>query len=434
MSENGHKHLCYEFADFRLYPHERLLLRNAARVALTPRVMDLLIVLVEHQGELVTKETLFEAVWADSFVEEGNINRTISTLRKNLGSQSNGSDLIETVPKLGYRFIAPVEETSDNDANRDAALPQRSMRAWLIVVMGVVVVGLAAYYFFVPGIAVTKDGMTRLTNNLAEDESPEFSPDGKKIVFVSNREGARNIYVMNADGGNVVRLTNISTAENSPTWSPDGTRILFESSRDGNPEIYVMKADGSDQRRLTFNAVVDGGPARFSPDGRRIVFSRSAANEGVAYYNFDIYTMSIDGEDLRQLTTDPEYDAEPHWSPDGTKITFVSAREKGFDVFVMNADGSDQINLTKDRENQSPIDWTPDGKQIIFTAESLSRTNASQIWVMNADGSNRRQISSFSDEPYHISYSLAAKKIVFAPKKDGNFEIYSMDAANLLSN
>ncbi|CAN5332027.1 hypothetical protein BH10ACI2_BH10ACI2_02910 [soil metagenome] len=436
MSENGHKHLCFEFANFRLYPHERLLTKNADRVPLTPRVMDLLIVLVEHQGELVSKEALLEAVWAGSFVEEGNINRTISTLRKNLGSQSNGGDLIETVPKLGYRFIAPVKEISDEDINEPATLKRKRFGwpIWLVGCASIALLGIVIYYFVSSGGPVRRDGMVRLTNNLAEDDSPEFSPDGKRIAFVSNRDGARNIYVMNSNGGNVVRLTNVPAAENSPTWSPDGTKILFESSRDGNPEIYVMGSDGANQRRLTFNPTTDGGPACFSPDGNRIVFARSAANEGDAYYNFDIYTMNADGGDLQRLTTDPEYDAGPHWSPDGSKILFVSGREKNFDVFVMNADGSDQKNLTHDHENEVPIAWTPDGQQIIYNADSASKRELYDIWVMNSDGSNRRQISSFSEKTYNVFFSPAAKTFVFSTKKDGNFEIYTMDAANLLNN
>src|ERR1043166_3170646 len=112
MSENGHDQHYFEFVDFRLYPAERLLTKNGDRIALTPRVLDLLIALVERSGELLSKEALLNEVWADSFVEEGNLNRTISTLRKNLGNQSNGGNLIETVPKLGYRFIAPVTQIS----------------------------------------------------------------------------------------------------------------------------------------------------------------------------------------------------------------------------------------------------------------------------------------------------------------------------------
>src|ERR1043166_9668603 len=131
MTENGHKHRCLQFGNFRLYPGERLLTAGQERVPLTPRVMDLLIVLVENGGAVVSKESLFDTVWADTTVEEGNLNLTISSLRKHLGSQSNGSGIIETVPKLGYRFIAPVSEIVD--VNADDALPRRSSRLgiWL---------------------------------------------------------------------------------------------------------------------------------------------------------------------------------------------------------------------------------------------------------------------------------------------------------------
>jgi DNA-binding winged helix-turn-helix (wHTH) protein/dipeptidyl aminopeptidase/acylaminoacyl peptidase len=436
MSENGHKKPYFVFDNIRLYPDQRLLIKNDDRIPLTPRVMDLLIVLVKHQGELVSKEALLETVWAGRFVEDGNLNRTISTLRKNLGSRSNGNDLIETVPKLGYRFIAGVTEVSANQTIGTEVFIQRktSWQFWLIGLAGAVLIGIAAYYFLIPRAPVTIDGMTRLTNNLAEDESPEWSPDGKRIAFASNRDGAKNIYVMNADGSSVVRLTNGSVADDVPVWSPDGTKILFGSMRDGNLEIYIMNSDGSDQTRLTYNSVVDGGPAHFSPDGQKVVFSRSAANEGDAYYNFDIYTMNIDGSDVRQLTFDTEYDAGPDWSPDGSKIAFVSGREKNFDVFVMNADGSDEINLTKDRENDSPNGWTPDSKQIFYNVQPLVQGSSNQLYLMNADGSNRRQITSFSDKTYHISYSPTAKKMAFALTRDGNYEIYSMDVANLLNN
>jgi len=436
MNENGRENQYFEFEGFRLSIEERLLSRNGERIPLTPRVLDLLIALVQRHGELVSKEALLETVWAGRFVEDGNLNRTISTLRKSLGSGLNGNDMIETVPKLGYRFIAGVTEVSAGQTSEPEVSIQRRApsKFWLIGLAGAALLCVASYYFLVPRAPVTIDGMTRLTNNLAEDESPEWSPDGKKIAFASNRDGAKNIYVMNADGSDVVRLTNGSVGDEAPVWSPDGTRILFGSMRDGNLEIYIMNSDGSEQKRLTFNSVVDSGPAQFSPDGQKIVFSRSGAIEGDAYYNFDIYTMNIDGSDVRQLTFDPEYDAGPHWSPDGSKIAFVSGREKNFDVFVMNADGTDEINLTKDRENDSPNGWTPDSKQIFYNVQPLVQGASSQLFLMNADGSNRRQITSFSDKTYHISYSATAKRMAFALTRDGNYEIYAIDAGNVLNN
>ncbi|HKX83931.1 MAG TPA: winged helix-turn-helix domain-containing protein [Pyrinomonadaceae bacterium] len=113
MNEKGHFLPYFEFVNFTLYPEERLLLKNGERVPITPRVLDLLIVLVNSHGKLVKKEVLLESVWSDRFVGGGNINRAVCTLRKSLGVQPNGSDFIETVPKFGYRFIAPVQVITD---------------------------------------------------------------------------------------------------------------------------------------------------------------------------------------------------------------------------------------------------------------------------------------------------------------------------------
>ena len=93
--------------------------------------------------------------------------------------------------------------------------------------------------------------VTRLTNNLAADDRPIWSPDGKQIAFVSSRDGNPEIYLMNADGSNQTRLTDHPARDVYPGWSPDGTRILFISNRDGAFEIYVMNTDGSNVVRLT---------------------------------------------------------------------------------------------------------------------------------------------------------------------------------------
>ena len=104
--------------------------------------------------------------------------------------------------------------------------------------------------------------VTRLTNNLASDEFPRWSPDGEKTTFQSNRDGNFEIYVMNAaDGGNPTRLTNNNAIDGSSGWSPDGEKIVFDSTRDGNFEIYVMNAaDGSGQTNITNHPAADYDP------------------------------------------------------------------------------------------------------------------------------------------------------------------------------
>ena len=170
MSDNGHNRRHIDFADFSLY-HERLLVKGAERVPLTPRVLDMLIMLVEHEGELVSKEMLLETLWGGNYVEEGNISRAISTLRKSLGSQANGSDFIETVPKLGYRFIAPVDESSKVTEQPDAFPKERSPSKYLWMLAAAMLIagaGAVWYFAFRSSGPVTSGGWTNLTNSLAE--------------------------------------------------------------------------------------------------------------------------------------------------------------------------------------------------------------------------------------------------------------------------
>ncbi len=103
----------YEFGPYRVAVNDRLLLRDGEIVPLTPKALELLLVLVENSGRVLNKEELMRRVWADSFVEEANLSRNIFTLRKALGGNSNGNQYIETIPKRGYRFVAPVRELRD---------------------------------------------------------------------------------------------------------------------------------------------------------------------------------------------------------------------------------------------------------------------------------------------------------------------------------
>ena len=429
-SNQNRRHL--EFADFSLYPHERLLTRHGERVPLTPRVLDLLIILVEHSGELVSRETLLNSIWGDSFVEESNISRAMSTLRKSLGTQSNGSDLIETVPKLGYRFIAPVPESTIATEKLDEQLEKTGNRTtvWIVGIFVVLAVA-AGFWFFVRAKSrpIAINGLTNLTNSIGEDNLPAWSPDGSKVSFTSNRDGTGDIYVMNSDGSGVKRLTSSDTPEYTSKWSPDGTKIAFDSDRDGNREIYIMNTDGSDQRRLTFNATSDNGPVSFSPDGMRLAYARNASENGGGVYNFDIFVMNSDGSDVRQLTTDPEFDAEPLWSPDGSTIYFTSGRKSSFEVFAIGADGSGEVNVSNTADaSDGPFGFSADGKQIFCTSNSPDRVEFIQIWSMNVNGGDRRQITSFVDKVYRVAYSPEAGKFAVSSKKDGNFDIYTLDA------
>src|SRR5437588_173733 len=146
-------------------------------------------------------------------------------------------------------------------------------------------------------------------------------PFNGKIAFETDRDGNKEIYVMNADGTGQVNISNNPALDANPYWSPDGTKITFDSNRDGNFEIYVMNADGSNQTRVTNNTASDQDPS-FSPDGTKIVFQSNRVQSSTP----QIFVMNADGTNPVQLTS-AGGNFDPAFSPDGTKITFDSRRD-----------------------------------------------------------------------------------------------------------
>ena len=263
-----------------------------------------------------------------------------------------------------------------------------------------------------------------------------------QIVFMSHRDGNPEIYVMDADGGNPRRLTDNRGWDFAPSWSPDGKRIAFVSDRDGHVhvkhgwstnEIYVMNADGSNPQNLTDNPFDDRSPS-WSPDGERIVFT--SARDGDNPQNSEIYVMDANGNNLLRLTKNVGDDRDPSWSPDGERIVFSAGRnghvENEFgitdEIYVMDADGQNEQRLTDNRNNDWDPVWSPDGKRIAFASDRKGDVVSFDIYVMDADGGNPQKLVNNRGWDSSPSWSPHGKRIAFTSERDGNYEIYVMDA------
>ncbi len=233
------------------------------------------------------------------------------------------------------------------------------------------------------------DNLAQLTNHPAADRYPGCSPNGKRIAFRSERDVTRDLYVMDSDGKNLVRLTQDNFTEGRPSWSPDGTRIAFSVFRFdvGNSEIYAMDADGENQINLTQHKWADVR-ASWSPDGSKIAFV--SFRDGGFNTPRHIFVMNADGTGRRNLTADTQLTDSfaPDWSPDGPKIAFNARRHfidgTRDDIFAITVDGKELEQLTEDGRSRSPV-YSPDSTKIVYVSKRGGDYN---LYLMDANGKN----------------------------------------------
>lgn len=275
---------------------------------------------------------------------------------------------------------------------------------------------------------VDGSGQTNLTKHGADDEWPTMSPDGTRIAFISwrdepnprvcSRDGSCNteIYLTNADGTGLTRLTDIPGMESFPVWSPDGTQIAFISWRNGKQDVYVMNADGSNQTNLTNDPGVDLYPA-WMPDGTQIVFLSTRDNA------FQFYVVNIDGSGLTMLDSGlPPSEFTP--SQTVYFATTFEDGELGYYLFAVGGGGAQSMNDDGLALGEFPA-WSPDGTRIAFHSD---RDGNMDVYVMSADRPELARLTDSDAIDMFPAWSPDGTKIVFHSFRDGNVEIYVMNA------
>ncbi len=285
---------------------------------------------------------------------------------------------------------------------------------------------------------------TEFENKNNSDNLPVWSPDGNKIFFMSDRSGKKHIYSMNSDGKNVLDITKSLPNIFVFAVSPDGNKIVFRTDGAQYSNLYVSNIDGTDPTIILEDFSIEW-ILEWSPDGSQIMFNT---------YN-KIYIINSDGSGQKELTEG----ISPSWSPDGNRIAFINNR----DVFLINKDSTNMTRLTFDENiDRSPLSWNNDGQFLaastfsgnikiinlndnnqsfsfgeneLYHFPKWSPTNSLILFIANQNiytsdinGQNIQNLTALSARNESPSWSYDGQRILFVSTRDGNEEIYVMNA------
>ena len=485
------KHL-YEFGPFRLDATERLLLRDQQHIPLTPKAFETLLVLVEHDGHVIDKDEMMKKVWPDTFVEEVNLAKNVSCLRKILATE-HLEHYIETIPKRGYRFVAGVREVwaeepapqvpeldllspqitadparedveiriealaSGNGvlkssrflgaepsvaaSTRSRSLGSRVALPAVFLTLGAVV-ALGIWYFVLrptPKPVTPLLKITPVTSLAGTEDQAAFSPDGNQIAFVWNGEKEDNsdIYVKQIGAERPLRLTTNPGPDTDPSWSPDGRYIAFlrQSAEDGG--VFLVPSLGGAERKLAdafpYRPVVIGNTLSYSPDGKLL----AAPDKSSQQQPFSIFSISTEGGEKTKLTAPPTGflgDFFPAFSPDQKTLAFVrSVSIAAADIYLLPLAGGESRRLTFDNTSIRGLSWTSDGKEIVFASRRGGSTY--NLWKISITDATCERLTTNERDVYSPTISRQGNRLSYTQSMmDGNIWRFALHSTKSQEN
>lgn len=450
--------------DWLIHPGINSMERAGDVVHLEPKVMQVLLALASEAGEVVSREQIRSVVWPDVFVGEDVLIRAISELRRAFSDDPREPHTIQTVPKVGYRLIAPVSQPlteaqgkaenvtgqpaeSLEPVEQDVSAPQaiapaspstaigaaRKLRLLggilsLLALAGLVWAVLALRTRHLP--ARTEAYASRpLTTYPGSEVEPSFSPDGSAVAFVWVKEGERHghIYVKLLGSEAPAQLTSGAAEELSPAWSPDGRWIAFVRHDRTRASIVIIPAFGGSEQEiysLPTNHVWNYGGLTWTADGESLIFPQQAGKEEPS----TLVQVTIKGRTIRQLTAPPpgwDGDWTPAISPDGTKLAFIRGPEGSvYDIYMMKLPDGTPQRLTFDGRLIVGLTWSADSSAIVFAS---NRSGSISLWRISAHGGTPEHEAAGGDSAYSPSIAKQGNRLVYSR---GN-ATWSILAANL---
>jgi Tol biopolymer transport system component/DNA-binding winged helix-turn-helix (wHTH) protein len=421
--------------------------KSGLKLRLRGQPFQVLSILLEHPGEVVTREEFQQQLWTndDTFVDfEHGLNAVVNRLREVLGDLPDNPRFIETIPRRGYRWMLPV------DGMEDRSIPAGPRHRWRWLPLAVALllgIGLGAgvLRFVLSSTKSSTPALTSvpLTARPGFEYEPSFSPDGNQVAFASS-EGIRSklhIYVkLIGTGGPPLQLTNGPANDDNPVWSPDGRFIAFLRDVPGAPSlgwaeaIMLIPALGGPERKIA-DARQEGIAPPFlawSPDGNFLVIShKDSPSEPAA-----LFVVAIDTGEKRRLTSPPAAanafsgDSNPAFSPDGRTLAFIRSSDFRAELYLLPVSNAlepmgEARQIPLGQPSYAPA-WTEDGREIVFGSFRQG------LWRIGVSGSASRSAEParlpFGDNAWYPAISRRGHRLAYSNASPTNVSIWRMAA------
>jgi DNA-binding winged helix-turn-helix (wHTH) protein/Tol biopolymer transport system component len=378
------------FGTFEVNLHTGELRQRGQKVKLQEQPFQVLVVLLERPGEVVSREQMRTKLWpADTFVDfEHSLNAAIKRLRDTLGDSAETPVFIETIPRRGYRFIGSVNDSSGSSETAIIAAPERGKTLsshWIVAaLLTLIVVGVLAWVVSSRPSRPTQVIERKLTANSSENRvsSAAVSPDGKYLAYTDNT-GIYLKVIRTGETHPVPLPANFSA--NLDDWFPDGSHLLV--SRDEQPgqkngslprigkSMWSISVFGGSPRQLTD----DGAGGSVSPDGSHVAFQRND-------FGREEWVMRSDGTDQVKVAADQSsWVGQPRWSPDGNRIAYIRMAQT-YNVLESSIEVNDWRNpraqtLLSDNRLGPSVYWLPNGL-LIYTLRDPENVQGASLWAV----------------------------------------------------
>ena len=385
----------FRIGDRTVVPTLNQIVYGGAAVHVEPKAMAVLLRLAARRGEVARREELIQEVWDGTFVTDDVLKRCISELRRAMADGSKEPRVIETIPKVGYRLLVPVEAVepqTEGPAARGMAGKRGFLAAAAVVLFGAIA-GATFWKLATPSANAAPRLLQLSSERMAAFAA--FSPDARQFAFASPGEIGDNwdIWLRIVGEPEARRLTTSNSPDLGPSWSPDGKQIAFVRIDAGIGHIYIVSPMAGGERRL-LEFPVRRPELSWSPDGRWIAAAQ-APPPGL-FFGTGIHLVPVAGGESHPVTvpTASNFEMTPAISPDGSTLAYLSCRGASpafaCDVYVVSLDAEGRARDEPRRLTEQGfwggggLAWLRDSRSIVYSTMAM---RFSRLWRVRADGS-----------------------------------------------